>query len=318
MRITGAVNVVEREEAPRSPSPQWDLSFRRKCRARNLIGYDGNHRMLQCEKLLNLGLAERRDALQKSGLCMFCLKHSAELECYGKGGLSKPRCTRTGCDGEHTPNVHMLMGEDNARVNLIAEGEDGGETEGECEAEGEYEWEYKDGGWWVGTVGVVEAPGWAGEASGTTDGSTLNQEEVKDDNWVERGSEFQVNEYPEEEMTEDECWDLEPGCLGLEEEGAEVPQDGRAQHPLHGLIRSARPATAGQQKLRKRPKMTADQQWEEARRSPRLRQLLSDDLSSEDEDEERYGRFAESGRWVSKLYGLPQYPTMTSGGECSG
>jgi hypothetical protein len=102
--------------------------------------------MLQCEKLLSLGLAERRDALEKSGLCMFCLKHSAELECYGKGGLSKPRCTRTGCNGEHTPNVHMLMGEDNAGVNLIAGDEDREETEDENETEGEYEWEYEDGG----------------------------------------------------------------------------------------------------------------------------------------------------------------------------
>jgi hypothetical protein len=86
MRLTGAVNMIEREETPRPLSPQWDLSFRRKCRARNLIGCDGNHMMLQCEKLLGLGLAERRDALEKSGLCMFCLKHSADLECYGKGG----------------------------------------------------------------------------------------------------------------------------------------------------------------------------------------------------------------------------------------
>jgi hypothetical protein len=31
MRLTGAVNVIERGETPRSPSPQWDLSFRRKC-----------------------------------------------------------------------------------------------------------------------------------------------------------------------------------------------------------------------------------------------------------------------------------------------
>jgi hypothetical protein len=35
--------------------------------------------MLQCEKLMGLGLAERRDVLEKSGLCMFCLKHAAEL-----------------------------------------------------------------------------------------------------------------------------------------------------------------------------------------------------------------------------------------------
>jgi hypothetical protein len=42
--------------------------------------------MVQCDKLLSLGLAERRDVLEKSGLCMFCLRHSAELECYGRGG----------------------------------------------------------------------------------------------------------------------------------------------------------------------------------------------------------------------------------------
>ncbi len=73
MRLTGAVNVVEREEAPRPISPQWDLSFRRKCRARNLIGCNGNHMMLQCKKLLSLGLTERKDVLERSGLCTFCL-----------------------------------------------------------------------------------------------------------------------------------------------------------------------------------------------------------------------------------------------------
>jgi hypothetical protein len=93
------VNTIEQREAPRSPSPQWSLSFKRKCRARNMIGCDGNHVMLQCEKLLGLGLAERREVLEKSGLCTFCLKHSAELECYGRGGLSKPRCTTPGATG---------------------------------------------------------------------------------------------------------------------------------------------------------------------------------------------------------------------------
>jgi hypothetical protein len=71
--------------------------------------------MLQCDKLMGLGLAERRDVLEKSGLCKFCLKHAAELECYGRGGLSKPRCTQAGCDGEHTPRVHKLMGEGQCR-----------------------------------------------------------------------------------------------------------------------------------------------------------------------------------------------------------
>ncbi len=112
--------------------------------------------MLQCEKLMSLGLAERRDVLEKSGLCMFCLKHAAELECYGRGGLSKPRCTQAGCDGEHTPGVHKLMGEVNAGVNVVAGDESGDEYEIREEDE--------DEGWWVGTIGVVEMLEGTGEA----------------------------------------------------------------------------------------------------------------------------------------------------------
>jgi hypothetical protein len=276
--------------------------------------------MLQCEKLLSLGLAERRDALEKSGLCMFCLKHSAELECYGKGGLSKPRCTRPGCDGEHTPGVHMLMGENNAGVNLIAGDED--ETGDESEAEGEYGYEYEDGGWWVGTVGVMETLEGTGEASritadlGPAQGD--DQDEVRDNSQAEWERDFQVNECSEGEMAGDEWWDLEPGYSNPEREGAHAPQTESHQRLLNGMARPPRPTGAGQQRLRKRPRVTADQQWEEARQNAWLRQALSDGTSDEDEDEERYGRFAESGRWMSELYRLPQRPATTSGGECSG
>ncbi len=70
--------------------------------------------LLQCSKLFSMGLSERKEILEKSGLCLFCLKHAAELECYGRGGLSKPRCTQDGCDGEHTPSVHRLVREESA------------------------------------------------------------------------------------------------------------------------------------------------------------------------------------------------------------
>ncbi len=106
LKMTGAVNVVEQRSPSRPHAPSWDVSFGRKCRARNLIGCDGDHVLLQCDKLLNMGLSERREVLEKSGLCLFCLKHAAELECYWRGGLSKPRCTQAGCEGEHTPGVH--------------------------------------------------------------------------------------------------------------------------------------------------------------------------------------------------------------------
>jgi hypothetical protein len=121
MKVTRAVNVVEHRAPSRSHSPSWDVSFGRKCRARNLIGCDGDHVLLQCDKLLSMELNERKEILEKSGLCLFCLKHAAELECYGRESLSKPRCTQAGCDGEHTPGVHKLMGEESAGVNLIAE-----------------------------------------------------------------------------------------------------------------------------------------------------------------------------------------------------
>ncbi len=56
-------------------------------------------------------------------LCTFCLRHGAELDCYAKGGLSKPKCARLGCDGEHVTGLHALLGEADAIVNLVAGGE---------------------------------------------------------------------------------------------------------------------------------------------------------------------------------------------------
>jgi hypothetical protein len=83
LKVTGAVNVIEQKASSRPLSPSWDVSFGRKCRARNLIGCDGDHVLLQCNKLLGMKLSERKEVLEKSGLCLFCLKHAAELECYG-------------------------------------------------------------------------------------------------------------------------------------------------------------------------------------------------------------------------------------------
>jgi hypothetical protein len=130
--------------------------------------------MLQCKKLTSLGLSERKEVLEKSGLCIFCLKHAAELECYGRGGMSKPRCTQSGCDGEHTPSMHKLMGEENVGVNLVAEHE----SEDEDEDEGEDEDE--DERWWVGTVGVMEEPEYSSD--------DCCADEVAEDGWWSLGS----------------------------------------------------------------------------------------------------------------------------------
>jgi hypothetical protein len=132
-RATGAVNVVGQRSPPRSRSPSWDISSARRCWAHFLIGCNGDHVVLQCAKLLELGAEERRKVLEQSGLCMYCLKHAAELECFGQGGFSKPRCMRPGCgcDGEHAVGAHRLLGESDASANL-ARGSDH-ESEGEEE-----------------------------------------------------------------------------------------------------------------------------------------------------------------------------------------
>ncbi len=138
-KVSGAVNVVGQQTPPRSNSPSWDVSSGRKCQAWYLVGCDGDHVLLQCAKLLELDLGERKEVLKRSGLCLYCLKHAAEVECYGQGGFSKPKCMQTRCDGEHAVSVHRLLGESGARMNLVPELE--------------YESE-EDEEWWVGTVRV--------------------------------------------------------------------------------------------------------------------------------------------------------------------
>jgi hypothetical protein len=52
-------------------------------------------------------------------------------------------------------------------------------------------------------------------------------------------------------------------------------------------------------KLRKKVTGDKDHQWEMARQDAWLRELLTD--SSGSETEEKYMRFAESGRWVAEI-----------------
>jgi hypothetical protein len=234
------------------------------------------------------------------------------------GGLSKPRCTQAGCDGEHTPGVHKLMGEDSAGVNVIAEDGTGDESEDEDEAREEDE----DEGWWVGTVGLMEMPDWAEENPYSVPSLRQARDddhgEAEDGGQLEHGHEPLPGECSASEMAEDEWWELEPNYPSIEEGESDAARPEAVQHPLENAAWPPRPGSTDQQKLKKRPRAAADQNWEEARRSAWLRQLLSDASSDEDENEERYGRFAESGRWMSELYGFPQHLVPTSGGECSG
>jgi hypothetical protein len=212
---------------------------------------------------------------------MFCLKHLAELDCYGRGGLSKPRCTRDGCDGEHTPDLHMLMSGGDAKVSLVAGDEDeesfgvAEEYENECE----YEWEYEDGGLWVGTVSA------AADLEGSGEGRS---EEEGADESCEREGDFQANEGVEEEAVGDGWWDVRSESPELEDTGVNTLLAGVLHRPPHGPPRPWRPA-AGEQWTEEGQGTAAEQRWEEAGHRARLRGATDGGLVSEDDDEEQLG-----------------------------
>jgi hypothetical protein len=253
--------------------------------------------------------------------------------------------------------VHSLMGKGDAEVNLVAGAEDEAAGEYEYEHEDEYEdgyeyqYECEYEGLWVGTLGATEVP----EKTNKSAGTVADREPAQDDDPVkmeEETSQYEceyeglwvgtlgATEVPEktdksagttadrkpaqnddpikmEETTGDEQWDIETGQPDWRADGARNPLHGSSYRPPSDRARPPRPTETGRPKLKARPRAVPDRQWEEARYNAWLRQLLSDDSSDEDEDEERHGRFAESGRWMTELYGIPQHPTATSGRECS-
>jgi hypothetical protein len=245
------------------------------------------------------------------------------LECYAKGGLSKPKCARLGCDGEHVTLLHDLLGEADAAVNLVAGGD--GEAAYDHEGEHEYQYEWDCDGPWVGTVGAVEVPEEANEpADEPEDRDTalctdLAREGGEEDQWgygslwvgtigamempremdeitsvttTQRLPQEDDQAVTREETTEDEDghWDSEADWSS---EGTSVPRkskQGSPRRPRGGQARAPRPARPGRPTTREKSEATADQLWEEARRNAWLRQLLSDDSSEESYSEEQYGR----------------------------
>ncbi len=215
------------------------------------------------------------------------------------------------------------MGKDDAEVNIVTGGGDEADGEGEAVDEYEYEYEYEDEhedgseyeceyeGLWVGTIGATEMPEETDESPDITVGREPaqggDQAKVRGEEQAGQGHNFQV----------DEQWDLGTDQLDQRADGTRGLLHGPIHRPSGGQMPPPHRAEAIQPRVRARSRETPDRQWEEARHSAWLRQLLSDDSSDEDEDEERYGRFAESGRWITELYGIPQLSTASLGRECS-
>jgi hypothetical protein len=240
-------------------------------------------------------LAERREVVERSGLCTFCLRHAVELECYAKGGLSKPRCTRPGCDGEHASKLHALMGEADAEVNIVAGDEGEVVSEYEDEYDHQHSYEYED--LWVGTLGATEVPKEADEPTDTTGGreppqcdDLAEEEEMADQYECEYESlwvgTIGATEEPEEmdrstgttighglaqeddsveveeEATGDEQWDLGTYQPGRRAVGTRGPACGPPRCLLGGRTRpprQRRPADPGPRQARGRPQTSNGQ-----------------------------------------------------------
>jgi hypothetical protein len=85
-----------------------------------------------------------------------------------------------------------------------------------------------------------------------------------------------------------------------------------------GALKEVEPPRARKvkrRKLRKKVTKDKDHQWELVRQDAWLREMLTD--SSGSETEEKYAKFAESGRWIAEMTRIPQQAMTTSRGECS-
>jgi hypothetical protein len=108
-RLVGAANVVTYQ----SPSGG------RKCKFQDFMGCSGNPAAAFCKKLWELDSETKQRALAACGLCLFCLRHPAGAECYGRGGQSKPACPFPECDKKHKANVHDVFVGASASVGLV-------------------------------------------------------------------------------------------------------------------------------------------------------------------------------------------------------
>ncbi len=249
---------------------------------------------------------------------------------------------------QHAVSVHRLLGENDTSVNLVAEGEYESEEdeewwvgtvriEGEEDEEGEEEEEEameeideseSEREIWYGTSIFMRK-----DDSGLEDEleyfwevpSLSDPYEREEDRWWSPGLPEPSSEEDEEEvryLTE---------ALGLGPQGNEAKEGG--SYSPAGVESSTKkssraPSRARQggeppqakkikrRKLRKKVTRDKDHQWELARQDAWLREMLTD--SSGSETEEKYARFAESGRWIAEMTGIPQQATTTSIGECSG
>ncbi len=328
-KTVGAANVVTQQ-------PIWG---HRKCRVQEQTGCEGDHLVLRCGKLRKLSLSERRRALEASGLCMFCLRHPTDAECFDQGGRTKPSCVQPGCKGKYTAGVHELLGGVDASVNLVAEEDHEMEEDKDLYVnvarigQEEDDWQEPDDSWLELDRGESE------EEVGVYCISACLR---KDDSGLEDELEYfhDVTPPPEEEgAAEVRWWSPKPQGLQSEEENQysvnlligslktgsnnseltqsqteaavapvacdlqtlEEESEEEKRRPQEDVTSSEPPAKKKFKRRMPRKKEVRGERekWETARRDAWLRELLTE--SSECEPEDRYSRFEESSRRIAEM-----------------
>jgi hypothetical protein len=259
---------------------------------------------------------------------------------------------QAGCDGEHAVSVHKLLGEESVGVNLVAEGEYESEEDKEWWF-GTVRIENVEGGEEEALEEIDESEPERETRHGTSvfmrkDDSGLEDEfeylweaHIPSDPDEQEEDRWRSPEPPEPSSEEDEeevrylTEVLKLGPQGDKAKQGDFPTSAEAKPctkaggsaPLNtgrngepsgmpGEEEPLRPRRTRRRKLRKKVTRNKDHEWELARQDAWLREMLTD--SSGSESEEKYARFAESGRWIAEMIGIPQQATTTSRGECSG
>jgi hypothetical protein len=244
---------------------------------------------------------------------------------------------RPGCNGEHAVGAHRLLGESDVCVNLATGGDYESEEEEEWwvntvragEEEEENLEETEENGkrevrYFTSTYmrkddsGLEDELGYFWEAPIPSDSG-----EQEEDRWWSPGPQEPSSKEDEEEVryltnllelgpkeNETEEGDPFPSTRGAASTngGSQLPSPERPTKKKGGLpetIEGTEPPPAKKFKRRRlRKKVTEDENhgWEVARQDAWLRELLTD--SSGSDTEEKYSRFAESGRWVAEMTGI--------------
>jgi hypothetical protein len=275
-----------------------------------------------------------------SGLCLFCLRHPGSMQCYGRGGPSKPACPTPGCSGRPASSVHdAFMGastsvslvtdegdeyDDDAYVNIARAGDEEDKWQDPDDSWLELETEEnKDDGriFCVSAFTGGEGPEEEDKFVYYSDVSPRREEEPErgeeggwwtpDPSWLESQEEdeeevFFLNKILSEEQKEDEA-DRIPTPDPRSKEECSMPRDVKGEEDRNVEEKEVG-KTRKQRRLRKKTTCNNREVWEITRKIAWLRELLSS--SSEDEEgtegkkakvEKKYTRFKESGRWIKEL-----------------